>query len=239
MSQVSIPISQYLTDELQESLWQGPMLDDEGRRLLNEEEVDRITNKMVATINANEHPPPHFHVTYSGEDASFDISTGRRLPRIRGLERFDKNIHKWWKTHHCELISIWNGTRPTDCQVGPVAVPPECQPADGKADAGSIGRQGVCGRPDCPIGELHSMPFVERPVSGARGTSAPGARRTYAGSVSHRPSNAAGCVQLNPDGCRGSYLIPLARYSARSRPISACGTTKNLFAPSFGTKANT
>lgn len=134
MTLVSIALPQSLTDELQESLWQGPMLDDKGRRLLNEEEVDRITNKMVATINADEHPPPHFHVTYSGENASFDISTGRRLPGVRGLERFDKNIRKWWKSHYCQLIDVWNSTRPTACQVGPVAVPPECKPVERKVD---------------------------------------------------------------------------------------------------------
>ena len=136
MAQVSIPIPQRLVDELQDSLWQGAILDDQGRRLLNEEEVDRITNKMVAMINADEHPPPHFHVTYSGQDASFDISSGRRLPGIKGLERFDRNIWTWWKTHYCELIAVWNRTRPTDCQVGPVLVPPECQPVEAKADAG-------------------------------------------------------------------------------------------------------
>lgn len=108
------------------SLWQGPMLDEVGGRLLNEEEVDRINN-MVVMINADEHPPPHFHVTNSGENASFDISTGRHLPAIRGLERFDKCIRKRWKTHYCEVIAIWNNSRPSDCQLGPVAEPPERQ----------------------------------------------------------------------------------------------------------------
>jgi len=124
---ISVPVPESLADELQESFWQGPILDDQGRRLLAEEEVDRITKKMVVTINADEHPPPHFHVTYSGENASFHLSDGRRLPGIKGLERFDKNIRKWWKDNRCKLIAVWNDTRPTDCQVGPMPVPPECQ----------------------------------------------------------------------------------------------------------------
>jgi hypothetical protein len=95
--------------------------------MLNEELVDRL-NKLSIVILADEHPPPHFHVKYAGENASFGISDGVRLPSVRGLEKYDHNIRKWWSAHYCKLIEVWNRTRPSDCLVGTVPVPPECQP---------------------------------------------------------------------------------------------------------------
>jgi hypothetical protein len=127
MALVEVPIPQEMADELEESLYQGPMLDEHGMRMLNEELVDRL-NKLSIAIFADEHPPPHFHVKFAGENASFSIADGVRLPGIRGLEKYDHNIRKWWTEHYCKLIEIWNRTRPADCRVGPVPVPSECQP---------------------------------------------------------------------------------------------------------------
>lgn len=124
-----IRVTQGLVDELLESFVQGPMFDDSGRRMLNEEQVVRINN-MSLVIFADEHPPPHFHVKFAGENASFNLADGRRLPGVKGLEKYDLNILKWWKQHRCLLISTWNTTRPADCQVGPMPVPPECLPDD-------------------------------------------------------------------------------------------------------------
>ena len=101
------------------------MLNEHGQRMLNEELVARI-KKMRVVIEADEHPPPHFHVMFGGENASFSITDGHSLPKIKGLEKFEHNIRKWWKDNYCELIAVWNSTRPADCQVGPVDVPPEC-----------------------------------------------------------------------------------------------------------------
>ena len=121
---VSIP--EALVDELLESFNQGPMMTDSGLRMLNEEQVVRINN-MSLMIFADEHPPPHFHVKFAGENASFSLADGKRLPGVKGLEKYDRNVLKWWAQHRCDLVRTWNSTRPTDCQVGPVPVPPECQ----------------------------------------------------------------------------------------------------------------
>ncbi len=125
MAIVEVPIPSELVEELEESFYQGSMLNEQGLRNLNEDLVARI-NKLRIVIEADEHPPPHFHVMFAGENASFSIADGRRLPKIKGLEKFDHNIRKWWRDNYCELIAVWNSTRPTDCQVGPVDVPPEC-----------------------------------------------------------------------------------------------------------------
>ncbi len=122
---IELPIPGALTDDLDISFHQGPMLNEHGMRRLDEELVDRI-NKLSVVIQADEHPPPHFHVKYAGENASFRISDGVRLEGIKGLEKYDHNIRNWWKLHYCKLIEIWNRTRPSDCKVGSVPVPLEC-----------------------------------------------------------------------------------------------------------------
>lgn len=134
MTLAEVAVPKELADELEESFYQGPMLDQRGTRLLNEELVARI-NKMSVVIQADEHPPPHFHVRFAGQNASFSIADGCRLPSVTGLEKYDHNIRKWWKQHYCKLIELWNDTRPSDCQVGPVPVPPECQPKEPVAGA--------------------------------------------------------------------------------------------------------
>ncbi|MFC5066548.1 DUF4160 domain-containing protein [Flaviflagellibacter deserti] len=100
-------------------------------RFLTEKQVAKIHGLSV-TIQANEHPPPHFHVRYAGEDASFSIADGERLPEVRGLEKWERNIFKWWKDNRCQLIRVWNQTRPRDCQVGPMDVPTECVETEGQ-----------------------------------------------------------------------------------------------------------
>jgi len=127
MSKREIAVPAELIEELEESFFQGPMLTESGLRNLNEEQVARI-NKMSVNIWPDEHPPPHFHVKFAGEDASFGIADCRRLPNVKGLEKFEHNIKAWWKDNLCRLIDVWNSTRPADCQVGPIPVPPECAP---------------------------------------------------------------------------------------------------------------
>lgn len=127
MTKREILVPTELIEELDESFCQGPMLNERGLRYLNEEQVARL-NKMAIKIWPDEHPPPHFHVKFAGEDASFSIADCSRLPDVKGLEKFDHNIKAWWKNNKCRLIAVWNDTRPTDCQVGAILVPPECEP---------------------------------------------------------------------------------------------------------------
>ncbi|UKK94645.1 DUF4160 domain-containing protein [Brucella pseudogrignonensis] len=128
MSKREIAVPAELIKELEESFFQGPMLNEGGLRNLNEEQVARI-NKMSVKIWPDEHPPPHFHVKFAGEDASFGIADCKRLPNVKGLEKFEHNIKAWWKDNLCRLIEVWNSTRPSDCQVGAIPVPPECAPS--------------------------------------------------------------------------------------------------------------
>ena len=123
----TIPVPAALAAELEDSLNDGPMMDDLGRRLLNEEQLARFSGLSIQ-IYADEHPPPHFHVRHAGANVSFALDTGRRLPGMKGLETFDRNISKWWQDHRCELILTWNRLRPSDCPVGPVPVPADCLP---------------------------------------------------------------------------------------------------------------
>nr|QCL10658.1 hypothetical protein C6.5e_762 [Rhizobium rhizogenes] len=99
---------------------------DSGLRMFNEEQVVRINN-MSLVIFADEHPPPHFHVKFAGENASFSLADGKRLPGVKGLEKYDRNIRKWWTKYRCDLVKTWNNTRPANCQVGVVPLPPECK----------------------------------------------------------------------------------------------------------------
>ena len=131
---ITVPIDPALVRELENSLNMGPMLNVDGVRMLNEEEVTRFDGLSIQ-IQANEHPPPHFHVRAGGANVSFAINDGRRLKGAKGLERYDRNIEKWWRDNRCVLILTWNRLRPADCPVGTVPVPPECQPIEGGAGA--------------------------------------------------------------------------------------------------------
>jgi Domain of unknown function (DUF4160) len=135
MALTEIAIPQHLIDDLSESFRQGPMLDTHGLRMLTEEAVASI-NGMSIVIQAREHPPPHFHVRFAGSNASFRIEDGSRVPNVKGLEKYDHNIRKWWSENRCTLIDTWNRTRPDKCPVGPMAVPPECLPNTEKPDQG-------------------------------------------------------------------------------------------------------
>lgn len=129
MALVEIPVPPELAAALEESFRQGAMWNADGVRLLTEDLVAKVDGVRIV-IQADEHPPPHFHVRHAGENASFRIDDGSRLPNVRGLEKFEHNIRAWWKDNRCTLIEVWNRTRPTDCVVGPMDVPPECKGAD-------------------------------------------------------------------------------------------------------------
>lgn len=117
----SIRVDGALVEELAESFRQGPIIDDDGRRLLLELIVKKVDG-LTIYIQSDEHPPPHFHVKYQGEDASFSILNGARLSGVVGLERYERNIRAWWSKNKSLLIEKWNISRPTDCTVGPIPV---------------------------------------------------------------------------------------------------------------------
>lgn len=85
--------------------------------------VGFVNGKLRAEVRSNEHPPPHFHITYNGEDASYSITTGNRLPHVIGLEKYDPVIHIWWKMNRHRIVAKWNSSRPSDCPVGEVEIP--------------------------------------------------------------------------------------------------------------------
>lgn len=100
---------------LGECFARGGLIDDAGKRWLNEEEVGRIGSLKISVFS-NEHPPPHFRVSYQGETANYRISDCAKLNG--GLDRFNRNIKKWHAVHKPMLIDTWNETRPNNCPVG-------------------------------------------------------------------------------------------------------------------------
>lgn len=108
--------------ELEECLKQGPLVVWNGNesRLLNEEFVDSLDGLRIY-INSDEHGPPHFHVSYNGEDNSFNILNGEVLHPDNGLKKYFRNIKKWYTRNRGKLIECWNASRPTDCPVGQIS----------------------------------------------------------------------------------------------------------------------
>lgn len=90
--------------------------------------VGLVDGKLRAEIRADEHPPPHFHVRYDDEDASYCLMTGKRLPNVHGLERYDKTVYFWWKRNFEKLVIKWNSTRPGDCPVGEIILASQSSP---------------------------------------------------------------------------------------------------------------
>ena len=125
MPRVKIEIKNQLLDELSEGFfWEEqrsavhvPSSAEDGSAFI----VARV-NGLSIEIRADEHPPPHFHVTYQGEDASFSILDCCRLRGQRGLERYDGTIRSWWSKNKKLLTEKWNSTRPTECPVGPISL---------------------------------------------------------------------------------------------------------------------
>lgn len=102
--------------ELEESFNQGPIINDQGQRLLNEREVDRIDGLKII-VYSDEHPPPHFLVTCSEGSQRFQISDCKPLDSS-GLGKYLRNIRKWHENNKEVLVKAWNESRPTDCPVG-------------------------------------------------------------------------------------------------------------------------
>jgi len=61
---------------------------------------------IVITMNFDDHSPPHFHVKYGGQRATFKIESlifdkGSLPPRVRGM------VLEWAVIHNEELILNW------------------------------------------------------------------------------------------------------------------------------------
>src|SRR5579862_1398312 len=105
MAKVVIPLDKSILDDLAEDMaLQDSQEADRGRiKLLVEWTVPPMPKNLKGEIRSDEHPPPHFHVKCDGENASFSILDGTRLPGVAGLERYDRLIRKWWEKHRREL----------------------------------------------------------------------------------------------------------------------------------------
>ncbi len=62
---------------------------------------------IVIRMYLDDHPPPHFHASYGGEEALFEIDTlaifaGKLPPRAAGL------VVEWATLHHNELREAWS-----------------------------------------------------------------------------------------------------------------------------------
>jgi hypothetical protein len=118
LTQWTVTISDDIVRALAMEFQLGPLVDDQERRLMEEEVVDYLSGVKV-DVFANEHPPPHFRVWYQGKSDTFDICTGTPLDGD-SLMRFRRNIRKWHAANRENLVDAWNRLRPTDCPVGPV-----------------------------------------------------------------------------------------------------------------------
>lgn len=115
--------------ELHNSFEQGPMLNESGRRKLEEKVFDKLGGLKIEVF-ADEHPPPHFRVSCAGESNSYSLETGEPLYKEpKTLARFRHNIRSWHKKNKDKLISHWNDFRPTDCPVGKYKPPPAADPS--------------------------------------------------------------------------------------------------------------
>jgi len=90
----------------------------DGSLIFTKQLVDRIKNLKIE-IYANEHGIPHFHVNSNEINAVFSI---KDCSLIKGsVNRNElKLIQYWFNKSKSNLIEIWNKTRPSDCNVGPI-----------------------------------------------------------------------------------------------------------------------
>ena len=72
-------------------------------------EVSRFFG-IIISMNYNDHPPPHFHARYGGDQAIIGIATlevlgGHLSPRAMGL------VVEWALQHRDELLDDWRLAR--------------------------------------------------------------------------------------------------------------------------------
>lgn len=114
-----VPFDDPCIEELMDSLELGPIVELDGQEahLLNEELVSCIGGLSVHVF-ADEHPPPHFHVKFNGEENSFSINDCTPLYPQNGLKSYFRNIRKWHRDNKKRIVRAWNDNRPDGCPVG-------------------------------------------------------------------------------------------------------------------------
>jgi len=61
---------------------------------------------IVITMYYDEHNPPHFHATYNGHEAQFDLTQGAF---IKGMlpSKQARLVLAWYELHQDELMKNW------------------------------------------------------------------------------------------------------------------------------------
>lgn len=124
---ISIPLK--LWPDLQSELWKALQRasDREIRRMEREEGaiirpyLIQLYRGMKMEIYADEHPPPHFHIKTDHGGASYRITDCKRI--AGDLDVSSRVLKKWWRQNRVAIVELWNSTRPSDCQVGPMEMP--------------------------------------------------------------------------------------------------------------------
>jgi hypothetical protein len=116
MLEWTIQVPDELAADLEESLARGPIVDERGRRLLEEEQFGKIGGLKVEVFS-KEHPPPHFRVSYQGQTNNYTIADCTPM-NGNALSKYFRNITRWHEAHKQDLIAFWNFKRPADCPVG-------------------------------------------------------------------------------------------------------------------------
>ena len=65
---------------------------------------------IVVQFYWTEHPPPHFHARYAGEEAQIDI---RKVKVLNGSlpKRALAMVLEWTRVHQAELLEAWDAAR--------------------------------------------------------------------------------------------------------------------------------
>jgi hypothetical protein len=61
---------------------------------------------LIITMYWKDHSPPHFHVRYEKQKATFSIKTGTLLEGTMP-NRAQRLILEWWQEHKHELETCW------------------------------------------------------------------------------------------------------------------------------------
>ena len=82
------------------------------RLLRHDRSVPRISQfyGIVIEMYFSDHPPPHFHARYSGDEALIVIETGEVFAgalSARGL----RLVREWLESHRAELMANWDLAR--------------------------------------------------------------------------------------------------------------------------------
>lgn len=105
---------------LQELLSGGYAVWEDGSLYSIKQLVARV-NGLRIEVFAREHPPPHFHISGGGIDATFSVADCSHLEgQVSGRER--ALVEWWFQRSRPMLVKAWNASRPSGCPVGPIAL---------------------------------------------------------------------------------------------------------------------